>query len=1238
MRRSGQVVLLVLTVAVLWGLSGSVLFTERSPRVEVGVGTTPGEDPWVERATRVAGERMEEWYLEMTAWADEQEQVYSEEGEPIPFDASIFFKWKYKELLAMDDPGTSDEQYPAGSEDTRKWDGYTKTNTGTHCDIYVETGSNSFNSLKNEFESVIWPSDIEAFGNPGFKIDIYVYYRDGSSPESDGAGGVGGFFTPSRSKRVYIDSADISGWGFEILAHEFQHLIHNNKDPYEHLWIDEGCADYAIVKAYGQNAGGVRTHLQYFEAYPDNDLTQFDNQPYDYGSTAAYITYLVDHYGGDDFVKSLVSNSGRGFSGVSSTLSQKGYSDDSIDAYLNWLVANYLDDSDIYEGEFGYSNLNIKVNLEESYSSYPMSDTSEVNSWGADYYRFQNGREGLGIEFTGKGGGNDFAAWVVKLGSSGTTAELMDLDSSDYGLYPLGGFGTDFTTVLLIVTCDDGAEYDFSLGNMDTTPPVTLLSADPAAPDGDNGYYVTNPVITLSTEAGARTYFYLNGDDEEPKSYTSSFAVPEGTNTVHYYSVDASSNREITLTRDFMVDTEPPLADLTIKPDSPDSPAFNGWYVTVPTIKLSSSEDGNIYYRWDEEKAEKYSGEVDVPEGEHELDYWSLDMAGNKGEVESFDVKLDTMTPYTIINLTPSNPHFGNDGWYNETVHVELFPNEAAESYYSWDGDHYQFYSNPVKAPEGAHILYFYSVDEAGNQEGIEEMLIKVDTESARSEMSIHPEEPDGDNGYYVTLPEIYLTCADEDGILYYFWDDGHPDDYDPLTSEITVPEGTHTFSYYSVDRANNREEIRSIELSVDLHSPITDLHKMPREPDGNDEWYHNISITFDSVSDDLGKTYYFTDLSSKERTFSGPLGPEDFENGERTLFYYSVDTAGNREITRSFTFRLDNEPPRAVPLVSSSEIVEGDEITIFAAASRDNVAIKEFQYVFGDGTQTNWMSENSVNHTYDSSGTYTVHLRVRDTSGLESDVSQIRITVKPKEDGDRMIPFLPAGASFQYGGLAAIAVILFILLVVVIAVIKRRKGKDKDGNATLPEEELEEDQSAIEEAKRLYGKQTFTSKAGKEEDTVGGDEGKKEALYQEREETQVRYYEDLYGTANGWSPSEKEEVEYPELTSGSDNYGEIEYLPPGPDASEGFALTSRDEAGDDTYGNGPWEPAGADEDERYMDFVDDRDFDVDIEPDAVSETYLYDESDEETDIYWGEEEEMVEGDGDRSELDSWKL
>ena len=104
MRRSGQVVLLVLTVAVLWGLSGSVLFTERSPRVEVGVGTTPGEDPWVERATRVAGERMEEWYLEMTAWADEQEQVYSEEGEPIPFDASIFFKWKYKELLAMDDP------------------------------------------------------------------------------------------------------------------------------------------------------------------------------------------------------------------------------------------------------------------------------------------------------------------------------------------------------------------------------------------------------------------------------------------------------------------------------------------------------------------------------------------------------------------------------------------------------------------------------------------------------------------------------------------------------------------------------------------------------------------------------------------------------------------------------------------------------------------------------------------------------------------------------------------------------------------------------------------------------------------------------------------------------------------------------------------------------------------------------------------------------------------------------
>ena len=1071
----------------------------------------------VARATVVAEHLFEDWYREMTAWAEGREKIYTEEGEPLPFDASIFFKHKYKELLEGDEPLCTALDENEGERETRKWDSYTRTNTGIHCDIYVETGSNSFDSLKNEFDSTIWPSNIEAFGDPGFKADIYIYYTGSGSPDSDGAGGVGGFFTPSRPGRVYIDSSDISGWGYEILAHEFQHLIHNGKDPHELLWLDEGCADYAIIKAYGQNAGGVASHLAYFEAYPDNDLTKFENRPYDYGSTCAYITYLADHYGSHNFVKSLVANQGSGFSGVSSTLSQNGYSDNYKDVFLNWVIANYLDDPNIYDGKFGYTNLNIDVDLEESYSAYPMTASSDVQSWGADYYRFRNGREGLGVEFEGKGGGNDFAVWIAKKGAGDTVVERMSLNANDYGIHPLGGFGGEFSTVIMAVTSDSTAQYDFGIENMDTTPPLTVLTADPAVPDGKNGYYVSNPLLSLSTEAGAASYYYLNGDEENTDTYSTPFIVPEGTNTLHYYSIDTSSNKEIPLTRTFKVDTKAPSSDVSISPESPNSPAFNGWYVTLPEIKIRSDEEGSSYYGWDDDEARKYTGNVDVPEGKHDLHYWSEDEAGNVEEAQKFDLKVDTMTPITMVRLTPENPCFENDGWFNETVRVELVPDEAAETYYAWDNDNYRYYSGALDAPEGAHFLYHYSVDEAGNQEGINEMLIKTDTKCTFAELSIYPPLPDGDNGFYVDLPEIYLSCEEEDGLLYYHWDEEKPVLYDPLLSEIIVREGIHNLTYYAVDRANNREESNTITISVDISPPMTELIRIPGKPDGEEGWYNELIVSLSSPNEDIRGTYYRFSDDMKKKTYNGPLGPDELGEGTRTLYYYSVDRAGNKGSERSFTFSLDRVPPRAQVRTSARVILEGELLTISALASTDNVEVGEYLFVFGDMTQTSWMSEGNVSHTYEKSGTYTIGLRVKDRSGLESNISQVKLTVKPKEDESGIIPLVPSEGIYQYGIMTAGVLILVFFLVLVIAMIRKRgKRKEERGWANEGEKKGEGEEEGegeegkrgdnnIEEAEKLYGKKAFTSKVEKDDDA--GDE-----------------YQKLYG-----SPVKESEYDYGE-------------------------------------------------------------------------------------------------------------
>ena len=1245
---------ILLTFALLGSTPGIVVFEESSDSNVTNDDPSLETNPTrIEIATRLADSYFSEWYEEMLVWVEKQEPSFTEDGEEIAFDGSIFFQMKYKELLAKDDRELM-ELYGLQEWDLgRKMDGYTKTNSGTNCNIYVETGSNTFESLKNEFDNTIFPSNSEAFGTVGFKIDIYVFYTDGSSPDSDGAGGLGGFFTPGRPHRVYIDSSDINSWGFEILAHEHQHLIHNQKDPYEYLWINEGCADWAIIKAYGQNAGGVRSHLAYYEMYPDNDLTQFDNYPYDYGGTCAYITYLIDQYGGDSFSKSLLANSGRGFNGVSQTLASLGHSDNSIDAYLNWLVANYLDDTTIYGGQYGFSNLDIKVELEASYNSYPMTDDSDVNSWGADYYRFTSGREGLGIEFQGKGGGDDFGVWVISMGSSDILVEYMDLDSSDYGKYPLPGFGSTFTTVIVIVTADQDSDYEFGMKSMDTTPPVTSITIDPIIPDGKNGYYVTMPAATLGSEEDATTYYYWNGDEEEIQTYDGTLEIPEGTNTLYFYSVDIFSNKETPRTYEFLVDTMDPVSSIALDPENPDGPLFNGWYISHPIIEITGENGAGIFYRWDDGEDVDYQGAVEIIEGEHTLHYWSVDIAGNTEEANSQELKIDTITPITTANLWMGDSPLEDDEWCNRTVTVELVSNEGGDTFFAWDEGNWNLYENELESREGAHILSFYSIDEAGNQEGFNDILIKMDTIPPSSTLAVYPEVPDGNNNIYVTIPEVYISSDDEDATIYYFWDDQLPIEYDPLMDEIPVQEGMHTLSYYTVDVAGNMEEKKTLDISVDLYSPITNMRRQPLSPNGENDWYNNITLILSTNSIDVDNTYYYFDNDPREREYKGPINQE-IEDGVRTFYYFSVDKAGNRERTGSFSFKLDTSPPRAVVQSNREDIWVGDDISFTAMDSKDNIGIRQYKFIFGDGSQSDWITTGNVTHSYSRKGAYTVGLRVKDESGLESEMDQSKVRIKEKDEDDGLMSFLPSGSSSSLTLILVVVLVVGLVLIALTLYSKRRKKKKRKEEGASEEEDRAEQEK---EAERLYGKRETNDKVDiSTEDityVVGREEGWDEREYHGADgdigggEGNLRYHEDADFDHFGYD-------------EGSRYVSDIEYFPG--TGMEDRSLLPEHGWGEEIDYDDQGETREKDKETGLL-FKEEKHEIVDLVPMgtddegeitySTSELDLYDgeedyetEYEEGSDSLWDDEngdeeiyeEELTEKDKTESELDSWNI
>jgi len=100
---------------------------------------------------------------------------------------------------------------------------------------------------------------------------------------------------------------------------------------------------------------------------------------------------------------------------------------------------------------------------------------------------------------------------------------------------------------------------------VDATPPATTMAINPAAPNGNNGWYITNVALTLAaTDAmsGISSIMYtLDGGNE--LVYTGSIAVSaDGNHTLSYYAIDKVGNKEATKSFDFKIDKIMPMIEL----------------------------------------------------------------------------------------------------------------------------------------------------------------------------------------------------------------------------------------------------------------------------------------------------------------------------------------------------------------------------------------------------------------------------------------------------------------------------------------------------------------------------------------------------------------------------------------------------------------------------------------------------------------------------------------------------
>ena len=344
----------------------------------------------------------------------------------------------------------------------------------------------------------IYDLDTLAFGLPPDELDndpkVYVLfydfdvssdgffwyfdqYPDGSQP-----------YASNECEVVYINCSDndvADHYLLAVLAHELEHMIHWNYDENEASWVDEGCAELAMW-LYGNP-----DNISGFNSNPNDPLVTWAGAWTDYIQCYLWTLYFFEQYGGIESVRDVVAEPANSTLGYDTVLSSLGYSEQFTDVFGDWVVANFIDDTSLAGGRYGYVGDDLPAFIAITHNIYPFGPLAlNTQITGCKYRRLVDG-EPLDIYFDG----SDTAVWEpsVIYFNGGVPIDVVEipLDGLNAGNVIAEGFGSAYDTV--VVTLPHASYYgtnsytfgaDLATG---VAPGVPLRTAlEPNAPNPFN--------------------------------------------------------------------------------------------------------------------------------------------------------------------------------------------------------------------------------------------------------------------------------------------------------------------------------------------------------------------------------------------------------------------------------------------------------------------------------------------------------------------------------------------------------------------------------------------------------------------------------------------------------------------------------------------------------------------------------------------------------------------------------
>jgi hypothetical protein len=411
--------------------------------------------------------------------------------------------------------------------------------------MYVQVGlpynQRDLERAARTFEQEIYPRTREIFGSelqPGVDGDSRITILNADDPSEQ----VLGYYSSqdsltrqvnrfSNEREMFFMNISLMPFDdpvyLDVLAHEFQHMIHQNEQPGSATWFNEGASQLSEDLNGYVTSGFIPLYLYDTDVQLNAWATGPGQSGAHYGAAHLFMRYVYAQYAGEEQLLPLVRADAGDDLQAFVDLAAATRPDIAGFGQLvaDWAVANLIDDPDAGDGRYTYDTGHELPDLlparAEPVAVESGAQREQVAQFGADYYELD---EGAAFTFQGDtsiGIANElprgrFAWWGGRSDDTYATLtrafDLRGLDAATLRFATWFEIENDYDYAFATVSTDGGATWETLEGTLTTTDDpqgvnygfgITGVSGSPGAKleDGARGRWVEEQ-MDLSPYAG----------------------------------------------------------------------------------------------------------------------------------------------------------------------------------------------------------------------------------------------------------------------------------------------------------------------------------------------------------------------------------------------------------------------------------------------------------------------------------------------------------------------------------------------------------------------------------------------------------------------------------------------------------------------------------------------------------------------------------------------------------------